>query len=61
MKALSRLLREVPPPPEPVSSRFSHLPMRKIATTGVTAAATLVAVSAASAATSALRRRAGHR
>lgn len=55
MSRLGRLVGKAPVVPDP--SPFSHLPVRKIAATGVTAAATLVAMSAASAATSALRRR----
>lgn len=56
MNALRALARRTPPAPEPVAT-LTDLPLRRIAATGITAAATVVAVSAASAATSALRRR----
>lgn len=57
MSAVQRLVRRATPPPAPVPSPLTRLPVRRIAATGAAAAAGMVAVSAASAATSALRRR----
>lgn len=59
MNPVMRLVRQTPVAPDP--SPFEHLPLRKIAATGATAIATVVAMSAASAATSVLRRRAERR
>ncbi|WP_395658027.1 hypothetical protein [Nocardioides sp.] len=61
MSKATALFRKAPvPAPTPVAP-LAGVPVRRIAATGVTAAATVVAMSAASAATSALRRRAERR
>ncbi|WP_141013304.1 hypothetical protein [Nocardioides sambongensis] len=57
MSAIGRLLHKETVPEKAVRA-WSDLPLRKLAATGVTAATTVLAVSAASAMTSALRRRA---